>query len=169
MRTPALLALTATLLVGTGCPPADDGSNPDWMKAPKSYQPKEAELTFNEKQLGEFNMMDEAAREAFVNSLKESKGSFKGQAMSKTGAALGAGMPDSKYGEYELNAVAEEVLFEISIDYHLFTTKDIGRKIAPNRYLTFSGTLLELDFQEESKPRRLVLKVATDTLETLAD
>ena len=169
MRKPALLTLAATLLMGTACVPSDDGSDPDWLKQPKAYQPQSAELTFNKAGLEKFNMMSTDERAAFVEELKNSKGSFKGQAVSKTGASLGAGMPDSKYGEYELNGTTEPVLFEITIDYHLFTTTAIGDKIAPNRAVEFTGTLVELDFYEDAKPRRLVMKVATDTLAPIAD
>lgn len=170
MRRPAALVLTAfTLALATACPPSGDGSDPDFMKPPEAYQPKTADLTFNEKNLEAFVMMSNDEREAHIAKLKESKGSYKGQAMSKTGAGLGEGMEDAKHGEYELNAVTEPIWFEVTLDYHLFTTTEIGSKIAPNRALEFSGTLISLDFYEESKPRKLVLKVACDSLAPIPD
>lgn len=168
MRKPALLTLAATLLVGSACLPGGD-ENPDWLKAPEAYQPATAELTFNKTKLEVFNMMTDEERAAHLEQLKGAKGSFKGQAMSKTGASLGEGMDDSKYGEFELNAMTEAILFEITIDYHIFTTTAIGGKIAPNRYLEFSGTLIDFDFYEDAKPRRLVMKIAADTLAPIPD
>ena len=85
MRNPALLALAATLLMGSACGEKDDPSNPNYLKQPKAYQPKTAELTFNDDGLGKFNIMTDDEREAFLNDLKGKKGSFKGQAISKTG------------------------------------------------------------------------------------
>ena len=49
------------------------------------------------------------------------------------------------------------------------TTSAIGDAIAPNRAIEFTGTLLELDFYEESKPRKVVMKVAADTLAPIKD
>jgi hypothetical protein len=169
MRNPALLTLAATLLLGSACVPSDDGTPPDWLKQPKAYQPKTADLTFNDEGLGKFNIMTNEEREAFLKDLKGKKGSFKGQAISKTGASLGEGMPDAKYGEYELNAITEAIHLEITIDYHIFTTTAIGDAIAPNRAVEFTGTLLELDFYEDSKPRKVVMKVAADTLAPMKD
>ncbi len=170
MRRLAPLALAAfSLSIFAACPPSGDGSDPDWLKPPISYKPKEADLTFNEMRLSEFNMMNDEERAAHVETLKAAKGQYKGQALSKTGAGLGPNMPDSKYGEYELNAVTDAILFEISLDYKLYTSTEIGDKIAPNRAVEFTGTLVELEFQEESKPRKLVLKVVTDTLAPMTD
>jgi hypothetical protein len=168
MRNPALLTLAATLLLGSACLPGGD-ENPEWLKAPEAYQPVTADLTFNKTNLEAFNMMNEEERDAHLEALKGKKGSFRGQAKSKTGAGLGEGMPDSKHGEYELNGTTEAILFEITIDYHIFTTTAIGDKIAPNRYVEFSGTLIDFEFYEDAKPRRIVMKVAADTLAPIPD
>lgn len=165
MRAHALMVLAATLMAGGGCvPDPDKASDPDWMKPPEAYQPVTAELTFNKANFEKFNMMSDSEQETFLAGLKEAKGTFKGQAMSKTGAGLSEGFEGFEHGDFELNALTEAILYEITIDYKLYTTRAIGKTIAPNRYVEFTGTLVGVDFQNSAKPRKIVLQVACDTL-----
>jgi hypothetical protein len=164
MRVHALLVLAATL-VATACPPnPDDAANPDWLKPPAAYQPKTADLTFNEARFGEFNMMSDEDQDKFIEELKAKKGSFKGQAMTKTGAGLTEGFKGFEHGNWELNGITDPILYEITFDYKLYTDKKVGRPIAPNRAVEFTGTLVDIDFQNESKPRKVVLEIACDSL-----
>jgi hypothetical protein len=171
MRALPLLALLYVAPLGFadgGCMPSDS-PDPDWMKPPKSYQTKTADLTFNESGLKAFNMLKEEERDAFVENLKASAGTFKGQAIFKSGAGLGDAMENAKYGSYELAASTEDVLFEITIDYYIFTTEEVGKPIAPQKAIEFTGTLVELDFQDEDKPRLLTAKVQADQITVLKD
>ena len=162
---PVLVAFAA--LAG-GCVPKE-GETPEFMKLPKGYDPVGADLTFNKERFEAFNMMEEAARDEHVKTLKETPGSFKGQAVLKSGAGLGEAMEDSKYGSYELSASTEAVLFEIPLDYSVFTTEEIGKPMARHKAIEFTGTLVEIDFQDESKPRKLTLKVKADNVNVIKD
>ena len=144
--------------------------NPDWMKPPKSFQPKTAELTFNEANLKAFVMTDTSAQDARVEELKATPGSFKGQAIFKSGAGLGEAMPHAQYGDWELSASLEEpIVFDIIADYSIITTREVGKPIAPHKAIEFTGTLVEFDFQREDKPRKLTFTVKADEVKVLED
>ena len=94
----------------------------------------------------------------YVEALK-AKGAYKGQAQCKSGAGTGT-QAHSKYGEFELTCTAGTILFDIELDYHLFTSRAVGKPLSANAYVEFSGTLVEFDFHESSKPRQIVAKAA---------
>ncbi len=169
MRLLSSTALAAVLLAASACSPKA-GGQPDFMKLPESYDPAGADLTFNKKKLEEFNFLEPDAREAHIEALKNKKGSFKGQAVFKAGAGLSENIEESKYGEWELNASTNDpVLYEIVIDYQIYTTKDVGRPIAPNKAIEFTGTLVEFDYQDENKPREIDIKIKADDVKVLED
>ncbi len=169
MRALTLAAFAASLLTAAACVPGE-GGNPDLLKQPKGYDPVGADLTFNKEGLEKYNMLSPSEREAYVEELKSKEGSFKGMAVVKSGAGLGESMADSQYGSYELAAsVNDPVLFEITIDYSIFTDPEEGKKIARNRAVEFTGTLVELDYQDENKPRKLTLKVKASDVKPIED
>ncbi len=168
MRALSLLTLAAILVATGGCVPKDE-PDPEWMKHPKGYDPAGADLTFNKERLQKYNMMGEAEKEAYVQELINTPGSFKGQAVFKSGAGLGEAMEDAQHGSYELSASTEEVLFEITIDYNIFTTPELGKPLAPHAPIEFTGTLVDLQFQAEDKPRKLTLRVKADDVKRIKD
>ena len=162
----ALLLLASLPLIACG---QSRGVNeqPDWMKQPKAYQPKTAELTFNEDNLKDFNMLSSDQQEAFVEQLKAKKGSFKGMAVFQSGAGLGEAMSNAQYGSYELSAATDPIFLEITLDYTIFTTRETGRPLAPHGAIEFTGTLVDIDFQNGDKPRKLSLKVQADEVKAI--
>lgn len=168
MRALSLLTLAAALMATGACVPKDE-PDPEWMKPPKAYDPQGADLTFNKERLEKYNMMSEAEKESYISELQATPGSFKGQAIFKSGAGLGESMEDAQHGSYELSASTEEVLYEITIDYNIFTTPEIGKPLAPHAAIEFTGTLIDIDFQSEDKPRKLSLRVKADDVKRLKD
>ncbi|TPV94359.1 MAG: hypothetical protein B7733_15705 [Myxococcales bacterium FL481] len=166
MHVLARLGIAALLLGSASCLPDNDG-NPEWLKLPKGYQPQNADLTFNRVNLERFNLMSEDERSAFVEKMRQQAGSFRGQAVLKSGTGLGAGMDDSKYGDYELQGSTQEILYEITIDYSVFTTPELGRGLAPHRPFEFSGTVVDVHYQSEDKPRKLTVKVKADDVRAI--
>lgn len=160
------LFFTSALLSVTAC----QGEKKDLMAHPAAYNPKDADLTFNKKNLEAFNLMNEAARKKHVAYLKETPGSFTGQAVFEAGNGLSATVEESKHGEYELFAhVDDPVLYEITIDYRIFTTEALGKPLAPHAALAFKGTVLELRYDDQAKPRKLTITLKADSVETLTD
>lgn len=168
MRPLTLLTLAAALMATGACVPKEN-PEPDYMKPPKSYDPAGADLTFNKERLEKYNMMSADERDSYVQELQNSAGSFKGQAIFKSGAGLGEAMADAEFGSYELSASTQEVLYEITIDYNIFTTPELGKPLAPNAAIEFTGTLIDLSFQDEDKPRKLTLRVKADDVKRLKD
>ena len=168
MRALTLVTLAAALLANGACVPSDS-PDPDYMKPPKSYDPQGADLTFNKERLEKYNMMSEDEKDSYIQELTGAAGSFKGQAIFKSGAGLGEAMEDSQYGSYELSASTSEVLYEITIDYNIFTTPELGKPLAPHAAIEFTGTLIDLDFQAEDKPRKLSIRVKADDVKRLKD
>ncbi len=159
-------ALTMPL---SACLPRPEG-NTDLLKQPKGYDPKGLDgLTLNEAKLKEFVMMDAADRDAWVEKMKAEPGSFKGQAVFKSGAALGAAMEDAKYGEWELSATTEIIIFDVSLDFSIFCTKEQGKPLPPQRAIEFKGTILELDYDADAKPRYVKIKLKADEVATIKD
>lgn len=160
------LFFTSALLSVTAC----QSEKKDLLALPAAYNPKDADLTFNKKNLDAFNTMNESARKKHVDSLKETPGSFSGQAVFEAGNGLSPTVEESKHGDYELFAhVTDPVLYEITIDYRIFTTEALGRPIAPHKAIAFKGTLLELRFDDMAKPRKLTITVKADNVETITD
>jgi hypothetical protein len=168
MRSATLLALVAALAATTACM-AKEVPELEWNKPPKGYDPVGADLTFNAERLQKFNLMSEEERESYVAELTQTAGSFKGQAIFKSGAGLGESMADAQYGAYELSASTSEILFEITLDYNIFTTPELGKPLAPNAAIEFTGTLVELTFQSEQKPRKLTLRVKADDVKRITE
>ena len=160
MRAPVhTLAVTVALLLGAGCLP-DKLKDPDILKPPETWDVKAAELTFGAKNLEAFNAMSEDERAAHVDSLKAAAGGFKGQARFHTGSKLGDAMDDRVHGAFDGSATVEEpVLYEITIDYHLFADEKLGDGFPPGTYVEFTGTLADLTYSDQSKPRKLEVKV----------
>ncbi len=162
MRATASLALHTTFVLAAAlalgaCLPKDH-PDPDWLKPPASYDPVETEgLTLNKKGVDKLTLEEGDARDAFIESLK-AKGKFKGQANCKSGAGTGT-QAHSKYGEFELTCTAGVILFEIKLDYHLFTSRDTGKPLSANSYVEFGGTLVEFDYRDDTTPRQLLAKV----------
>jgi hypothetical protein len=168
MRALSLLTLAAALMATGACVPKDT-PDPEWMKPPKSYDPQGADLTFNKERLETYNMMNEGEKDSYIAELQGTAGSFKGQAIFKSGAGLGESMADAQHGSYELSASTEEVLYEITIDYNIFTTPELGKPLAPHAAIEFTGTLVDIEFQAEDKPRKLTLRVKADDVKRLKD
>ena len=142
----------------------------DLLALPAAYDPAGADLTFNKKNLEAFNLMSKDARRQHVKQLKETAGSFQGQAIFQSGNGLAPTVEDSQHGAYELFAnVPTPVLYEITIDYQIFTTPELGRPLAPNHPISFRGTLIDLRFEDETKPRKLTMRVKADNVETITD
>ena len=158
--------IAATLALTPAC--VDKKAEPEWMKLPPGYNPAEADLTFNKVNLEKFNNMNQKERSAFVSDLKAAEGSFRGQALVQSGSGLAETVEDSQYGNYEVMAtVPDPVLFEITIDYQLFTAEALGKALTPHGPVEFSGTLIDLRFDSESKPRKLVLRVKADNIQNI--
>ncbi len=157
-----------TALLVPACNPSGEEKEPEWRKPPASYDVKGADLTFNEKRLDAFNSMSGTEREAHVQQLQATEGSFRGQAIFERGSELGEAMDDAQYGKHEIiAAVPEPVLFEITLEYSLFSDQDFYKGIPTGEYIEFSGTLVDLSFQDTSKPRKLTLKVKATAVSRL--
>lgn len=154
-----MLALGIALLLAAGCP-SEPNKESKLLQAPKSWDVKKDDLTFGAKNLEAFNAMSEEEREAHVEALKGQPGSFKGQARFQRLTELGEQIEDRKYGQYDAWATVEEpVLFEITIEYHLFAPEKIGDGFPPGTYIEFTGTLADVVYNADSKPRKLEVKV----------
>jgi len=148
----------------------DKDKTPEWQKPPKSYDPKTAELTFNAANMDKFNALNAEQRQAYIDELKAKPGSFVGQAIFKSGAGLGSAMDDAIHGSWEGFAVVPEpVLYEITYDYRLFTTPELGKSLPANGAIEFRGTLIDLTYQADAKPRKMALKVKVDEAKALQD
>jgi len=172
MRAAATVFLSVALLagslgLGTGCVP-DRKKETDLLKPPKSWQPKDDSMTFGSKNLDAFNSMSPDDREAHVEALKGKAGAFKGQAQFERGSELGAGISNSQYGKFEATAqVREPVLYEITIDYELFAAEKLGHGYPSGTYVGFTGTVVEVEYREEAKPRKLIVKLKDVSMERL--
>lgn len=160
------LFFTSALLTVTGC----TSEKRDLLALPAAYNPKGADLTFNKANLEAFNLMNEDARKKHVKMLKETAGSFSGQAIFEAGNGLAPTVEEAQHGDWEVVAhVNDPVLYEITIDYTIYTTAALGRILAPNAPIAFKGTILDLRYDSEAKPRKLTIKVKADSLETITD
>lgn len=160
------LFFTSALLSVTAC----QQKPKDLLALPAAYNPKDADLTFNKKNLEAFNLMNEDARKKHVKALKETAGGFSGQAVFEAGNGLAPTVEEAQYGDWEVIAhVDTPVLYEITIDYTIYTSAALGRPLAPNKAIAFRGTLLDLRYDSEAKPRKLTIKLKADSLETITD
>jgi hypothetical protein len=160
------LFITSALLSVTAC----QQEKKDLLALPAAYNPRTADLTFNKANLEAFNLMNEAARKEHVKQLKATAGSFSGQAVHEAGNGLAPTVEEAQHGDWELFAhVTDPVLYEITIDYQIFTTAALGRVLAPHKAIAFKGTLLDLRYDSEGKPRKLTIKLKADSLETITD
>lgn len=168
MRASSKWVLTLAVGLGvTGCVPKPH-TKPDWMKPPKSYDPVATEgLSLNKAGVDALTLKEGAEREAFVKSL-QAKGAFTGQAKCKGGGGTGD-LPHSQWGEYELNCVAGTILFDIELNYRLFTTREAGKPLSANAYVDFSGTLVEFRYHDDSNPRTITAMVQLDELSRISD
>ena len=163
-----IAGMCAAMLLLPACQPSGADKQPEWQKPPASYDVKGADLTFNEKRLDAFNSMSTSEREAHIEQLKATEGSFKGQAVFQRGTELGESMDDAQYGKYEIAAqVPEPVLYEITMEYLVFTDQDFGKGVPPGAYIQFTGTLVDFEYQDSAKPRKLVMKVKASSVERL--
>lgn len=160
LRRPLGVFAIGTLVLGAACVPKEH-PDPDWLKPPASYDPIDKGgakgLTLGHGGVDALTLTEGEARDAHVEALK-AKGAYKGQAQCKSGAGTGT-QAHSKYGEFELTCTAGTILFDIELDYHLFTSRAVGKPLSANAYVEFTGTLVEFDFHESSKPRQIVAKV----------
>lgn len=160
------LFFTSALLAVSGC------SQPkrDLLALPAAYDPQGADLTFNKKNLEGFNLMKPKERDEFVQALKDKPGSFRGQAVTEAGNGLGEGVEGSEHGTWETFAhVTEPVLYEITIDYRIFSTEELGRPLGRNLPIAFTGTLIDLRYDADAKPRKLTVQVKADAMELITD
>ncbi len=159
MRATTSLHLAAALWLLTACVPKEH-PNPEWLEPPESYDPVNTEgLTLNKAGVDALTLTEGEQREKHIEGLK-AEGKFSGQAQCKSGSL--SGDLYGKYGEYNLTCTAGAILFDIELDYHVFTTRDLGKPLSAGSYVEFEGTLVEFDYHEDAKPRQIVAKVKVD-------
>ncbi len=165
-RALSLLMIAASLTLAPAC--VDKGAEPEFMKLPPGYNPVDSELTFNKANTLAFNSLTPKQRDAFVSELKAAEGTFSGQALVQNGNGLAETVSDFEYGDYEVHAaVPDPVLFEITIDYQIFTSREVGKSLTPHGPIEFTGTLVDLRYDSNAKPRKLVLRVKAATLKNI--
>ena len=162
------LAALLVLSVAAGPLGCDKGDEPAWQKPPERFDVTKDELTFGKKNLDAFNTMSSGERAAHIDALKSKPGSFKGQGRFKVVSSLGENIADSEMGKYDASVLVEDpVLYEITIEYNLLSNEKIGDGYPKGTYVEFTGTLVDLDFQDDSKPRKLVIKLKDTKFERL--
>lgn len=168
MRAPRSELLVVLLtLVGAGCKSTkhDDAK---WLAPPKSYDPLTGDLTFNTKNLDAFNTMSEDERTAFLDKLKGSKGTFKGQGFYQRSEELTDKIDDRVHGKYDVwITVDKPVYLEITVEYHVFFDEPQLVGLAGNTPVEFTGTYLDMVYEDEAKPRRMDIKVKGDAINVL--
>jgi hypothetical protein len=168
MRAPrSELLVVLLMLAGAGCKSTkhDDAK---WMAPPKSYDPLGADLTFNTKNLDAFNTMSKDERTAFLEQLKGAKGTFKGQAFYQRSEELTDKIDDRVYGKYDVwLTVDKPVYLEITVEYHVFFDEPQLVGLAGNTPVEFTGTFLDMVYEDEAKPRRMDIKVKGDAINVL--
>ena len=158
MRALTPLVLSAGLgLALTACVPKEH-PDADWLKPPKSYDPVETEgLTLNKAGVDTLTLKEDEERDAFVEGLK-AEGVFKGQAKCRSGSKTGD-LDHSKWGDYVLTCEAGTILFDITLEYYVYTSREVGKPLSANAYVEFGGTLVEFDYHDSSTPRSITAKV----------
>ncbi|MEM6290284.1 MAG: hypothetical protein AAGA54_03435 [Myxococcota bacterium] len=164
----AALALLGMAAVPLGCDNKVKDDEPSWQKAPERFDVKGDALTFGAKNLDAFNSMSSGERAAHLDALKNKPGSFTGQGRFQVVSELGENIADRELGQYEASVLVDDpVLYEITIEYNLLSTEKIGDGYPRGTYVEFTGTLVELDFQDDAKPRKLVIKLKDTKFERL--
>ncbi len=164
----SMIALAGVMFVG-GCD-TNKHADPKFMRAPKSYDPKGGDLSFNEKSLEAFNSMSADDREAHLEKLKTTKGSLTGQATFQRDEELSDKIDDSQHGKFVVWAtVPDPVWLEVKIEYQLFSDTALLTGLAPNTHIAFQGTLVDLTYEDSAKPRRLEIKLKADSISPLKD
>ena len=144
--------------------------DPEWLAPPKAYDPKGADLTFNEKNLEAFNTLSVDELTAHLYKLKAAKGSFKGQATFRRQEELADSMDDRVYGRYDVWAtVVDPVFLEVTVEYHLFSETQLISGLATATPIEFTGTLVDLVYLDQAKPRKMEIKVKADAINRLQD
>lgn len=165
-RSLTALFLASALLSVSGC----DQPKKDLLALPAAYNPQGADLTFNKKNLEGFNFLTPKERDAFTKDLQAKPGSFRGQAVTEAGNGIAADVEGAEHGAWETFAhVTDPVLYEITIDYRIFSTEELGRPLGRNLPIAFTGTLVDLRYDAEAKPRKLTIGVKADTIELITD
>jgi hypothetical protein len=165
-RSLTALFFTSALLAVSGC----NQPKRDLLALPAAYDPQGAALTFNKSNLESFNFLSPKERDQFVAELKEKPGGFRGQAVTEAGNGIAPGVAGSEHGEWETFAhVADPVLYEITIDYRIFSTEALGRPLGRSLPIGFTGTLVDLRYDAEAKPRKLTIEVKADAMELITD
>jgi hypothetical protein len=166
-QSPLLVASLALLALGCKSTKHEDAK---WMAPPKSYDPQGADLTFNQKNLDAFNTMSEDERAAHLEKLKGAKGTFKGQALYQRSEELTDKIDDRVYGKYDVwLTVDKPVYLEITVEYHVFFDEPQLQGLAGNTHVEFSGTFLDMVYEDDAKPRRMDIKVKGDSINVLKD
>ncbi|MGB1014549.1 MAG: hypothetical protein ACPG4T_10480 [Nannocystaceae bacterium] len=161
---PLVAVLTTAVVSQTGC----KSEKKDLLAYPAGYQPQTAELTFNKANLEAFNTMSGDDRNKHIEELKAAAGTFKGQAVHQSGNGIGETVDEFQYGDYEIQAYTPDgVLFEVTIEYNIYTSKEVAKALHPTRPLEFTGTLIDMRYEDSSKPRKLVVRVKADELKTI--
>jgi hypothetical protein len=157
------------LVSGAGCK-SNKYEDVKWMAPPKSYDPKGVELTFNTKNLDAFNTMSADERAAHLDALKAAKGQFKGQGLYQRQEELTDKIDDRQYGKYDVwVTIAEPVYLEITVEYHIFFEEKQLESLGANMPVEFSGTYLDMIFEDQAKPRKLEIKVKGDSINVMKD
>jgi hypothetical protein len=172
----ARTTLVASLVLAVVSLPACQGTpgapEPEWQKPPKAFDTKSDSLTFGHKGLDEFNTKSVDDRTAWLAEMVGKPGSFKGQGVFRKREELGEKMDDRVHGRFEVFAdvpIGFEPLYEITIDYFLYSDTDFGPTLPNGAYVEFAGTLIDFTFKEEAKPRKLEVKAKIDSLNVLKD
>jgi hypothetical protein len=167
----ALASLCAcSALAPLACTKSSKYDDAKWLAPPKSYDPKGAELTFNEKNLDAFNTLSADERAAHIEKLKSAAGTFKGQATFRRQEELADSMDDRVFGRYDVWAIVEEPVFlEVTVEYHLFSETQLISGLATATPIEFTGTLVDLVYLDEAKPRKMEIKVKADAINVLQD
>lgn len=162
----ALVVLTAVL----GCQNNSKYEDAKWMAKPKAFDPKGAELTFNGKNLEAFNSMSDDERAAHVQKLQGSKGSFKGQGEFRRLEEIGDTIDDRQHGRFDTwVTVPEPPFLEIQVEYHLFSEEKLLSGVADHTPIEFTGTLIDLVYEDDAKPRKLEAKIKADSISVVKD
>lgn len=161
--------LAAAVLGVVGCK-TNKHADAEWMAPPKSYDPNGADLTFNTKNLDAFNTMSPDERAAHLDALKAAKGQFKGMGMYQRQEELTDKIDDRQYGKYDIwIAVKDPVYLEITVEYHVFFDEPQLTGLAANMPVEFTGTFLDMVYEDQAKPRRMELKIKGDAINVMKD
>lgn len=165
-----LFVLMLAAIAGVGACDTNKHAAPKYMAAPKSFDPKGAELTFNAKGLEAFNTLSSDEREAFLEKLRTTPSSVKGQAVFERDEELTDKIDDRVHGKYVVWAtVPDPVWLEVQMEYQLFSENQLFTGAAPKTHIAFTGTLIDVVYQDSSKPRKIEIKLKADSITALKD